>query len=177
MTQDPNTSSGKSVIDKAQDAIGAAVGMASASTLGSHSAQAFLRNAMASNLYEIEAARLAEQRGQTVEVRELAQKMIRDHETLGTKMRHSLADIGAVEAPEEKLDNRRQGMIDNLRDAPADGFDRTYLDQQFTAHREAVTLFQGYAENGDNAELKGLAAAAVPILQEHLEHVIRLRGH
>jgi putative membrane protein len=178
MTSEPNQQQGgKSLLDKAQDAIGAAVGMASASTVGAHSAKAFVQNATASNLYEIEAAQIAVQRSGSLEVRTLAEKMLKDHQTLGAKMKHALSGIEGVDPVDQKLDNRREGMIDNLRDAPQDAFDERYLDQQLTAHREAVSLFQGYAEHGDNTELKGVAAAALPILQEHLDHVIRLRGH
>lgn len=103
--------------------------------------------------------------------------MIRDHQMLATKTRHAISEIGGVEPAEETLDNRRQGMLDNLRDAPAEGFDPAYLEQQQTAHREAVTLFKGYAESGDNPQLKGLAASAVPILQKHLDRVASLLGH
>jgi putative membrane protein len=168
---------GKSLLDKAQDMIGAAVGMSSASTMGSHSAGAFVKNAVIANRYEIEAAQIALQRGRSPEIRELAQKMIKDHQMLGSKMKSAVPAMDGVDLPDEQLDNRRQGMIDNLRDAPEDSFDQRYLDQQLAAHREAVTLFSGYADNGDNPELKGLAASAVPILQDHLDHVTRLKGY
>jgi putative membrane protein len=43
----------KSVIDKAQDMIGGVVGMASATTAGSHDSEAFVTNAVMGDLYEI----------------------------------------------------------------------------------------------------------------------------
>jgi putative membrane protein len=178
MANEPNQEKrGRGLLGRAQDALGSAVGMASAATVGSRSAKAFLQNATASNLYEIEAAQIALQRTGSEDVRVLAQTMLRDHQMLGVKLKHAALEIEGIEPAEEKLDNRREGMLDNLREAPQQAFDERYLEQQLAAHREALTLFRGYAENGDHAELKGVAAAAVPILEEHLNHVIRLRGH
>src|SRR6185312_14582652 len=49
-------------VDKAQDATGAAVGATSAATLGSHDTGAFFSNASQSDMYEIEAAKMAQTR-------------------------------------------------------------------------------------------------------------------
>jgi putative membrane protein len=68
-------------------------------------------------------------------------------------------------------DARRTGLLDNLRSATADGFDKTYLDQQVAAHDEANTLMSGFAEHGDNAVLKAFAAKVSPTVREHLDMV------
>lgn len=154
----------------------AAADAASAVALASRAARAFVHTALAGNLYEIEAARIALQRSGSDAVRGLAQAMLTDHQALGAKVRHALPELEGVDPVEAKLDGRREDMLDNLREAPRAGFDQRYLDQQLAAHREALTLFRGYAECGGNAELKGLAAAAAPILETQLEHVIGLRG-
>jgi putative membrane protein len=75
----------------------------------------------------------------------------------------------AGQTPADKLDERRQGFIDNLKTASAADFDKTYIDQQVAAHGEALTLMQGYADNGSDAGLKAGAAKAVPKVQMHLD--------
>jgi putative membrane protein len=164
-------------VDKAQDAIGGAVGMTSAKTMGSHSAKAFVDNAAQSNRYEIEAAEIALSRSPSEPVRTLARQMIDDHRALGERLRGQAAAAGLQDEAAAELDQRRQGMLDNLRTAPDGEFDRRYLDQQEMAHREAVALFEGFAEHGDNAEMQSAAQEAVGVLREHLEMVRQAKGH
>jgi putative membrane protein len=177
MTSNPNeTSSAGGMLDKAEDALGAMVGMASASMLGSHDAQAYVSSAAASDLYEVEAGRIALRRTGSNQIRSFAQMLIEDHgrssEILVSKAR--LAGLEA--AAEPKLDARRKGMLDNLEAASAEAFDKVFLTQQTTAHQEAVALQKGYAENGDNEVLKGLASGSVPPLEQHLQMAETLRS-
>jgi putative membrane protein len=67
-------------------------------------------------------------------------------------------------------------MIDNLNAASAADFDKTYLDQQDAAHNEALTLMTGYAQRGDDAGLRGGAQNAVPKIQQHLDHVQKIKS-
>jgi putative membrane protein len=73
----------------------------------------------------------------------------------------------AGQTPATSLDQRRQGLLDNLKTST--NFDKDYIDQQVAAHDEALTLMKGYADNGDDAGLKGGAAKAVPKIQSHLD--------
>src|SRR5690606_41250583 len=78
-----------------------------------------------------------------------------------------------VTVPTE-LDERRQGMIDNLRAASAEDFDRVYIDQQVAAHNEAVTLHRGFSDNSDAPQLAQHAATVLPQIEAHLQHAERL---
>ena len=62
MSDDKERGGLKGLADKAQDMVGGMVGMASASTAGSHNTEAFIANACMGDLYEVEAGRLAMQR-------------------------------------------------------------------------------------------------------------------
>lgn len=66
------------------------------------------------------------------------------------------------------LDDRRQGLIDDLRGAKSSEFDARYMGQQVDAHKEALILMQGYAKDGDNAAVKSFAAVTAPAVQDHL---------
>jgi len=65
--------------------------------------------------------------------------------------------------------------LDALRNA-GDQFDQTYLQQQVTAHEQALTLLQGQAERGTVEPLKAFAAEAAPVVEGHLEQVRELAG-
>ena len=156
----------------AQDAAGAAVGAASAATLG-RTTGGYVANAAEGDMYEIEAANIALQRSKNAQIKELATMIKTDHTKAAAEMKTAVASAQGVQMP-TKLDERRQGMLDNLKQAPADQFDAVWLTQQEAAHEEALTLHRTYADVGDVAPLKAHAAKSAPIIEKHLEHVRRL---
>jgi putative membrane protein len=172
----------KGVIDKAQDMIGGVVGMASATTAGSHDSEAFVTNAGIGDLYEIQAAELAMARSRSEGVREFARMMVEHHTTSTHQMQSALSSsevrsqLPGLQAP-TALDERRQGMIDNLADATDDAFDGRYLDQQRTAHQETAALLKGYLEHGDNPQLRSVARGALPMVERHLVSAGRVASH
>jgi putative membrane protein len=156
-------------VDKAQDATGAAVGATSANTLGPHDTAAFVSNASQSDMYEIEAAKTAQARTKNPDIRAFAKMMFTDH-TATSKAMAPLAQA-AGQTPADKLDQRRQGFIDNLKTASDADFDKVYVDQQVAAHKEALDLMSGYAKDGSDAGLKDAAAKTAPKVQMHLDKI------
>ena len=161
-------------VNQAQDATGAAVGAVSANTMGSMSTDAFVSNASQSDMYEIQAAKIAEQRSKNHDVQAFAKKMVTDHTKLSNEMKPLIA--AANQKPSPDLDQRRKGFLDNLKAAPAADFDKTYIDQQVSGHQEALDLMKGYADHGSDAGLKGGAAKAVPTIQEHLDMAKKIQA-
>jgi putative membrane protein len=161
-------------VNKAQDLTGAAVGTTSAATLGSHDTAAFVSNAAQSDMYEIQAAKIAEQKAKDPEVKAFARKMITDHTKLSNEMKPLIAKAG--QTPPADLDQRRKGFLDNLKATPAADFDKSYIDQQVAAHDEALTLMQGYAKDGSDPGLKAAAGKAAPIVQAHDDMANKIQG-
>ena len=170
-TSDPatNTTPVGAAIDKAQDATGAAVGVASATTVGSHDTAAFVSNASQGDMYEVQAAAIARTRSKTAGIKAFAKMMTADHTATSKAMAPLAAAAG--QTPADKLDQRRQGFIDNLKSASDADFDKTYINQQVAAHEEALTLLQGYAGDGSDAGLKAAAAMTTPKVQMHLDRI------
>jgi putative membrane protein len=171
-----------SALHKMQDAVGGAVGLASASSAGSHVAAAFVTNAAMGDMYELAAADVAMRRSRSDAVRTFAAMMAEHHTTSMHQMQSALMSSEVrrehpdLQAPPE-LDNRRTGLLQHLRDADDDEFDRMYLDQQKAAHRETATLLRGYAENGDNPQLRSTAWGALPMVERHARLLERLAVH
>lgn len=161
-------------LDQAQDAASAMLGQASAALAGG-STQVFVRNAAISDQYEIQAAEIAMRRTRSDRLRRIAEEMLEDHRSSADALIVAVAGRTDIEVPQE-LDARRRSMIDNLENAPDDGFDETYLDQQIWAHQEAITLFETYRDSGEDEELKTHAEATLPFLERHLHHVQAFRG-
>jgi putative membrane protein len=169
---DPGTSN--EAVNAAQDATSAAVGATSAATVGQVSTDAFVTNAAISDMYEIQAGQIAQKKGQSAGVKDFGKMMVTEHTAMSNEMKPLVTAAGKTLPT--GLDERRKGLIDNLNAAPAADFDKTYLSQQEAAHNEALSLMQGYADNGDDAGLKGAAAKAVPKVQAHLDKVRELQA-
>ena len=161
-------------VNHAQDATGAAVGSMSAATLGSHDTAAFVSNAAQGDMYEIQAGKIAEEKAKDPEVKAFAKKMVTDHTALSNEMKPLIKAAG--QTPPADLDQRRKGLLDNLKAANAGDFDKRYMDQQVAAHDEALTLMQGYAKDGSDAGLKGGAAKAVPKVQMHSDMAKKIQA-
>ena len=164
----------RAAMHKAEDATGAAVGATSANTLGSHDTPAFVSNASQSDMYEVQAAQIAEKRSHNKDIVAFAKMMEKDH-AKSTRMMTPLV-AAAGQKPADKLDDRRQGFIDHLNQASDADFDKVYVDQQVAAHKEALDLMQGYAKDGSDAGLKGGAASIAPTVQMHLDHIQKIQA-
>jgi putative membrane protein len=121
-----------------------------------------------SDLFELESSRLAETKGDQP-AKSFASHMIKDHTKTSEELK-AMASSGKVEVPlPAKMDETHQKKVDRLASLSADEFSKQYKSDQVTAHKEAVSLFQRYAESGDNPNLKEWAGKTVPVLQEHLK--------
>ena len=134
----------------------------------------FVTAAATSDMYEVTAGKIALQRAQSPEVKDFAQKMVDAHTMTTEKLKGILASNNINVTPPAHVDNRRQGMLDDLRGAKAADFDHRYISQQIAAHKEADILFRGYAKNGDNAAIKDFAATTDKDIKMHLSMAQKL---
>ena len=148
-----------------------AAGMAAAQDM---SAQDFVNEAASGGLFEVQSSELALQRSQDADVQEFANQMITDHtannqELMATAQSAGLTVPAAISSPHAEL-------MQGLQGAEGGAFDTSYAQAQVTAHETAVTLYQTYAQNGDEQALKAYAEKSLPVLQQHLEHAQELAG-
>jgi putative membrane protein len=66
-------------------------------------------------------------------------------------------------------------MLADLRERRGRPFDRVYLDQQVSAHRDALMVMSAYAEGGANPVLRQAAATTAPLVRRHLDMAIDLQ--
>lgn len=119
-------------------------------------------------MYEVTAGKIAQQRSQSAGVKAFAAKMVQAHTATTAKLKGIIASNSIQVAPPAHVDNRRQGMLDDLRGATAADFDHRYITQQIAAHKEADILLRGYAHDGDNAAIKAFAADTDKSVKMHL---------
>lgn len=134
----------------------------------------FVNAAAISDMYEVEAGKIAAQRAQSGAVKDFANQMVQAHTQTTDKLKGILASNNVNIAPPAHVDRRRQGMLDDLRGAKARDFDDRYMDQQVAAHEEANILMRGYAKSGDNRAIKEFAADTDKAVKMHLSMAQKL---
>jgi putative membrane protein len=135
-------------------------------------ADAYLFHAGAGDIYEITSSMMAIQHSQNPAVRGFATMLIADH-TNTTNLALASAKGAGVMAPPPELSPMQKDMISQLI-AAGPNFDSVFLQQQMTAHQQALALQSGYAASGDVPALRETAAGAVPIIRGHITHVQQL---
>ena len=127
----------------------------------------FIKQAAMSDMLEIAAAKIAQQKG-NVDEKKFAEVMITDHTKTSTELK-GLVSGEMKSAIPSAIDDSSQKKLDKMRDTKSDDFASEYDPMQVTAHKDAVDLFERYAKGGDDAKLKDWAGKTLPALQHHLE--------
>jgi putative membrane protein len=133
-------------------------------------APAFVAAAASSDMFEIESSRLALQRSRVAMNRMHAEMMIRDHTNMSAQLRAAAATAG-LGVPAQMLP-MHAAMLNEL--TRSSDFDATYRRQQILSHQQSLALMDNYARRGDVPALRGVAAAAVPVVRAHLDHIRRM---
>jgi putative membrane protein len=138
------------------------------STLGiAPKTEDFIKEAAMSDMTEIEAAKVARQNG-NAEENKFAAMMITDHTKTGTELKSMVMGEMKSAIP-SALDDASEKKLTKLRDAKPEDFAATYDPMQVSAHKDAISLFERYANGGDNDALKDWAGKTLPALQHRLE--------
>ncbi|MEH2512167.1 putative membrane protein [Nitrobacteraceae bacterium AZCC 1564] len=128
----------------------------------------FVKEAAMSDLTEIAASKLGEERGNAKQ-KAFSAKMIEDHTKTSQQLKELVKQENMSGEVPTSLDSTHQSKIDKLRDAKPDDFSSDFNSMQMSAHKGAVSLFERYAKGGDNDKLKSWAAKTLPDLKHHLE--------
>jgi putative membrane protein len=148
----------------------ALVGLAAAGAqepTGSRQSREFAQAAAASDTFEIMEAQSALAESKDPQVRDFATRMIQDHTHTSQNLMAASQRAG-LEPPKMALDQGQSQMLASLQSARDKKFDALYWRQQVLAHHAALVTMQGYAQSGDQPELRQLATATTPLIQAHL---------
>jgi putative membrane protein len=89
------------------------------------SAQAFMREAAAGGLMEVELGKLAEQQGSETDVKQFGRRMVADHSQANQELQ-DLASQKDVKLP-SALDAKQKAQRDQLAKLSGSAFDRAYM--------------------------------------------------
>lgn len=109
---------------------------------------AFIRTAVSDAATEIRAGELALDRADSSEIREFAERLIREHRAIMTDAAEVAADFD-VDAPQEPRDDDEVALIDDLDGMSGDDFDETYLRAFVHDQRIAIADYEAAAATMD----------------------------
>jgi len=132
----------------------------------------FYKNAAEAGIAEVEAGKLAQDKGGSQKVKDFGAMMVTDHSAANDKLK-SLASSKDISLPSSSSVGQmaNKAKLDVLS---GDTFDKSYIKSQLKAHREAVALFKKESTTGQDSDAKAFAKATLPTLRTHLKAVTAL---
>ena len=135
----------------------------------------FVKKVAISDMFEIESSRLALNKQPDADSKPFAERMVQDHQQTTVELKELVQSGKVKEQLPTELDAEHKRKIDELGKLTGREFDMAYDRAQMEAHREAVALFENYAQTGDNPDLKQWAAKTLPHLKAHLTMASQLQ--
>lgn len=127
----------------------------------------YVKQAGASDLYEMQSSKLVLATSKNAGLRGYADEMIKDHSKSTADVKAAAMKAGLHPMP-PKLMPMQESDVAKLRAASGPARDQLYVTQQKASHQMALQLQQGYAAHGTSAPLKAVAAKITPVVQHHL---------
>lgn len=135
-----------------------------------------IAKAAATDAFERDAGAVAQKRSRNADVKAFGALMVKDHTMTTDKLKQVLMQDHLPVPKNPTPDPTQAKMLADLKTGPRASFDKAYAHSQVVAHQQALMLLQTYAMNGDNPDLKKLAADTAPLVQHHLDMALKLEG-
>ena len=141
----------------------------------------FLSDAIRGGLAEVEAGKLGAERGAKPEVKQFAERMVRDHTAVNEKLKaiaakHKIEADGTYGTQPMRPEETAAAEMKRMAAMSGAQFDQAFVGHMVKDHEKDVALFRAQAKDGKDQELKDLAAATLPTLEEHLKMAQALAG-
>ena len=135
----------------------------------------FAKEVAISDMFEIQSSKLAQTKAQNASIKTFAAQMVGDHQKTTAELK-GLVTGGKVRVDlPTVMDSSHQSKLDKLNGLSGADFDKQYVSDQQSAHKDAVNLFERYAKGGDHADLKTWAGKTLPALRHHQEMADKLK--
>jgi putative membrane protein len=122
----------------------------------------FMKNAAKGGMMEVAMGKMAEQNGQSQDVKAFGKRMVADHSKANNELM-ALAEKRGVKLPTEK---------------PAEKWtsDKGYIDAMVKDHEKDLAEFQDEASKGNDPDLKKFAERTAKMVQKHLDLAKETQG-
>ncbi len=162
----PYAAQGKESSSGTSNPLGVNLGMGGSSSKVSNADEKMMKQLAESNLAEISAGKIAQDKAQSSEVKSFAKKMVDDHTKAMDELKQ-LAQSKAVTLPTEP-DKQHQAMEKKLSALSGEKFDRQYMQQAGDrAHKDTHRLLERASSKAEDADLKNYASKVMGTVEGH----------
>ena len=127
----------------------------------------FMDNAAQGGMAEVQLGQLAQEKGQSQEVKDFGKKMVDDHSKANDQLKQ-LASQKGVTLPTD-LDAKDKATKARLEKLSGQQFDQAYMKDMVTDHKKDVAEFQKESKSAVDPDVKSWAGQTLPTLQGHLK--------
>ena len=127
----------------------------------------FVKEAAQGGMMEVELGKIAQEKAASEKVKEFGKRMEQDHSKANDELKKLASDKGVQLST--ALDSKHKSKVDKLSKMSGADFDKRYMSDMVSDHKEDIKKFQKEADKGKDAELKQFASQKLPTLKEHLQ--------
>jgi putative membrane protein len=149
-----------------------AVFMTSPALAAGKPSQAFLMKAIQGNYAEVEMGKLAQQNGQSDDVKKFGQMLVDDHSAANQKAMDAAKSLG-VSVPDGP-NSKQKADAQKMSKMTGPQFDRGFATHMVADHQKDLAEYKKEAKQSDAAG--EYAKAQIEVLQKHLDFATSLRS-
>lgn len=133
-----------------------------------YGAQSFVTRAMQGNDAEIKLAQMAQEKSQSADVKQYAQKLASEHQQMNDKWFKPVAQQLGVSEPKgpSKKDKKE---IEKLQALSGSQFDTEYIQMMMKDHQQDLKDFQSEAKSAEDPNIKQIAQQGQTVIAQHLQ--------
>ncbi len=128
--------------------------------------RAFVAKVSQGGMFEVQAGRLADQKGSTPDVRDFGAMEVHDHTGVGDKLKAASDHSGITFA--SQLNPEFAGKLAYLQTLSGPAFDAAYMDEMATLHAADGAAFAREAMDGGSPEFRAFGTETHKIVQRHI---------
>jgi putative membrane protein len=122
----------------------------------------FMKKAAKGGMMEVAMGQIAEQKGQSEDVKSFGKRMVTDHGKANDELK-SIASKKGVQLPTKEHTAKWTS-------------DKAYIDMMVTDHEKDLAEFKEEASSGSDPDVKKFADDTAKVIQEHLDQVKEIQG-
>jgi len=134
--------------------------------------QAFLKQMFESNAVEVQLGQLAQEKSQSDDVKQFAEKMVENRKRLDDQLAPlaKRLDVSPSKGPDKKM----KQQIAKLQTLSGQQFDEEYIRTIEQAHQKDVKNIKQAASTAEDPSVQRTAQADAPVIEQHLQAIQKL---
>lgn len=130
---------------------------------------AFVMEAAAGGLMEVQAGQIAQQNAQSQRVKDFGGMMVTDHSKANDELKSYASGHGITLL--ESLPKAMQKHLDAMKNMKGAAFDKHYVSVMVDDHKKDVAKFKKESTGANDDQLKTWTTNTLPTLQKHLDSI------